>query len=123
MKSEELPESSSSRTLSDTVPLLSTSPGRIESLEHRSRTATFLPLPLIESYRRLQRASQETTHSAEKTDSLERIYSEFRIGHMNSTEFIRNLQSINGITIENLEAKMRPGGGSKAGFLGIDEFN
>ncbi|HEY4036066.1 MAG TPA: hypothetical protein VGL94_19075 [Ktedonobacteraceae bacterium] len=40
---------------------------------------------------------------------------------MNSTESIRNLQSINGITIENLEARMRPRCDSGAGFLGSNE--
>ncbi|HEY4034395.1 MAG TPA: hypothetical protein VGL94_10575, partial [Ktedonobacteraceae bacterium] len=64
---------------------------------------------------------QETTHSAEKTDSLEKPTSKFRIGHMNSIESIRNLQSINGITIENLEARMRPSCDSGAGFLGSNE--
>jgi hypothetical protein len=49
----------------------------------------------------------------------------FVIGGKNSTELICGLTKINGRTIAELEADMRPGArsevGSKAGFLGLDE--
>jgi hypothetical protein len=49
----------------------------------------------------------------------------FRIAGQNTTESIRALKEINGVEIEELERRMRPGSsderGSTDGFLGIDE--
>ena len=45
----------------------------------------------------------------------------FIVGGMNTTETIRGLKEINGIKIADLEASMRPGKLSKAGFLGDKE--
>jgi hypothetical protein len=45
----------------------------------------------------------------------------FQIGGTNSTETIRNLTSINGISIQELEDRMRPGNHSEIGFLGRKE--
>ena len=45
----------------------------------------------------------------------------FIVGGMNTTETIRGLKEINGITIADLESSMRPGKLSKAGFLGDKE--
>ncbi len=45
----------------------------------------------------------------------------FVVGGKNSSELIRNLTEINGISIPDLEESMRPKGLSTAGFLGKDE--
>jgi hypothetical protein len=45
----------------------------------------------------------------------------FIVGGKNSTALIKGLTEINGITIRNLEAEMRPGASSSKGFLGKDE--
>jgi DNA-binding transcriptional ArsR family regulator len=45
----------------------------------------------------------------------------FRIGGTNPTDLLQRLPSINGVTIDQLEATMRPGVLSDAGFLGPDE--
>ena len=45
----------------------------------------------------------------------------FVVGGKNSSELIRNLTEINGISIADLEESMRPKGLSTAGFLGKDE--
>lgn len=45
----------------------------------------------------------------------------FVVGGMNTTELIRSLTEINGITIAELEASMRPGKLSRSGFLGKEE--
>jgi len=45
----------------------------------------------------------------------------FRYGGANSTEVIRNLKGLNGIQIDKLEKKMRPGSVSKEGYLGAGE--
>lgn len=47
--------------------------------------------------------------------------SPMNIGMLNETESINNLTEINGQTIDELEASMRPGKDSIAGFLGEDE--
>jgi hypothetical protein len=45
----------------------------------------------------------------------------FVVGGTNSTELIRKLTEINGLTIATLEKTMRPGKSSSAGFLGKEE--
>ena len=45
----------------------------------------------------------------------------FLLGGANSDETLRNLKAINGIPIEELEKRMRPGGYSPVGFLGKDD--
>jgi len=45
----------------------------------------------------------------------------FKISGVNETSLIRSLSLLNGISIDRLEAQMRPGVLSNAGFLGKDE--
>jgi len=45
----------------------------------------------------------------------------FKIFGVNETSLIRSLSSLNGIPIDRLEAQMRPGVSSNAGFLGENE--
>ncbi len=45
----------------------------------------------------------------------------FKVGGSNSTEIIRNAKEINGISIAELERRMRPNKYSMSGFLGVRE--
>jgi hypothetical protein len=45
----------------------------------------------------------------------------FVVGGKNATALVKGLETINGIAVADLEKAMRPGGLSKAGFLGKDE--
>ncbi len=46
---------------------------------------------------------------------------EFKIGGENSTEVIARLTQLNGVAIETIENRARPGGYSYSGFIGSDE--
>ena len=52
--------------------------------------------------------------------SVQQEASGFAIGGVNESSLIRNLKSINNISIEELERRMRPRADARAGFLGED---
>lgn len=45
----------------------------------------------------------------------------FTVGGLNTTDILRGLSEINGVSLEELEARMRPNAMSMAGFLGPEE--
>ena len=81
--------------------------------------------PKSESERRSADSSPKDHSDVEKKHSKIEARKDpktgFVVGGKNTSEIIRGLTEINGISISDLENSMRPKGLSKAGFLGKDE--